>query len=67
MDWVSSSSSVTVAVLVCGGVAIYVPIQTYGHKLTERLAPEIRFLRRVVGLTLPDRVRCSTIQESLGI
>ena len=55
--------------------SIYRPILTYGHELwvmTERVrsrvqAAEMRFLRRAAGLTLMDRVRSSTIRESLNI
>ena len=55
--------------------SIYVPTLTYGHELwvmTERTrsrvqAAEMRFLRRVAGLTLLDRVRSSAIRESLEI
>ena len=52
--------------------SIYVPILTYGHELwvvTERTrsriqAAEMSFLRRVVGLSLRDRVRSSDIRRS---
>jgi exonuclease III len=55
--------------------SIYVPTLTYGHELwvmTERMrsrvqAAEMRFLRRVAGVRLLDRVRSSAIRESLGI
>ncbi|KAF7654265.1 hypothetical protein LDENG_00072170, partial [Lucifuga dentata] len=55
--------------------SIYVPILTYGHELwvmTERTrsqiqAAEMRFLCRVSGLTLRDRVRSLDIQEGLGV
>ncbi|KAF7652554.1 hypothetical protein LDENG_00095270 [Lucifuga dentata] len=55
--------------------SIYVPILTYGHELwvvTEKTrswiqAAEMRFLRRVSGLTLRDRVRSSDIREGLGV
>ncbi|KAF7648618.1 hypothetical protein LDENG_00154150 [Lucifuga dentata] len=55
--------------------SVYVPILICGHKLwvvTERIRSqiqvvEIRFLHRVPGLTLRDRVRNSDIQEGLGV
>ncbi|KAF7640778.1 hypothetical protein LDENG_00014950, partial [Lucifuga dentata] len=55
--------------------SIYVPILTYGHELwvmTKRTrsriqATKMKFLRRVSGLTLRDRVRSSDIQEGLGV
>ncbi|KAF7642406.1 hypothetical protein LDENG_00258420 [Lucifuga dentata] len=55
--------------------SIYVPILTYGHELwvtTKRTrsriqAAEMRFLCRVSGLTLRDRVRSSDIQEGLRV
>ncbi|XP_048870381.1 uncharacterized protein LOC125742436 [Brienomyrus brachyistius] len=54
---------------------IFVPTLTYGHQLwvmTERMglwlqAAKMRFLRRVSGLSLRDRVRCSDIRESLRV
>ena len=53
--------------------AVYRPILIYGHEqwvMTERIrsrvrAAEMRFLRRAAGLTLRDRIRSSTIRESL--
>ncbi|KAF7656129.1 hypothetical protein LDENG_00046000, partial [Lucifuga dentata] len=55
--------------------SIYVPILTYGHELwvmTKRTrsriqAAEMRFLCRVSGITLRDRVRSSDIREGLGV
>ncbi|KAF7652090.1 hypothetical protein LDENG_00101950 [Lucifuga dentata] len=55
--------------------SIYVPILTYGHELwvvTERTrlqiqVAEMRFLRRVSGLTLRNRVRSSEIWEGLRV
>ena len=55
--------------------SVYVPILTYGHEswvMTERVrsrvqAAEMRFLRGVEGVTLLDRVRSTTIRESLQI
>ncbi|KAF7644066.1 hypothetical protein LDENG_00228770, partial [Lucifuga dentata] len=55
--------------------SIYVLILTYGYELwvvTKRTrswiqAEEMRFLRRVSGLTLRDRVRSSDIQEGLRV
>ena len=53
--------------------AVYCPVLIYGHEqwvMTERIrsrirAAEMRFLRRVAGLTLPDKIRSSTMRESL--
>ena len=53
--------------------AVYRPALIYGHEqwvMTERIrsrirAAEMRFLRRAAGLTLRDRIRSSTIRESL--
>ena len=53
--------------------AVYRPTLIYGHEqwvMTERIrsrirAAEIRFLRRAAGLTLRDRIRSSSIRESL--
>jgi len=55
--------------------SIYVPTLTYGHKLwvvTEGMrsriqAAEMSFLRRVVGLSLRDRVRSSDIRRELRV
>ena len=55
--------------------SIFVPILTYGHEswvMTERVrsqvqAAEMKFLRRVHGVTLLDQVRSSTIRKSLDI
>ncbi|KAK3538079.1 hypothetical protein QTP70_028636 [Hemibagrus guttatus] len=55
--------------------SIYVPTLTYGHELwvmTERVrsriqAAEMRFLCRVVGRSLRDRVRSSVTREELGV
>ncbi|KAK3523202.1 hypothetical protein QTP86_021761 [Hemibagrus guttatus] len=55
--------------------SIYVPTLTYGHALwvmTERVRSRIQvavmsFLRRVVGLSLIDRVRSSVTREELGV
>ena len=54
---------------------IFVPTFTYGHRLwvvTERTrlrveVAGISFLRRVVGLSLRDRVRSSAIREERGV
>ena len=53
--------------------AVYRPALIYGHEqwvMTERIrsrirAAEMRFLRRAAGLTLQNRIRSSTIRESL--
>ena len=55
--------------------SIFVPILTYGHEswvMTERMrsqvqASEMRFLRRIEGVSLLDKVRNSEIQNSLGV
>ena len=55
--------------------AVFVPILTYGHESwvkTERMrsqvqASEIRFLRRIEGVTLCNKVRSSEIRKSLNI
>jgi len=55
--------------------SIFVPTLTYGHELwvvNERTrsriqATEMRFLRRIAGFTLRDRVRSSTIREKLNV
>ena len=55
--------------------SIFVPTLTYGHEgwvLTERTrsriqAAEIRFLGRVAGFSLRDKVRSSVIREGLGV
>jgi len=54
---------------------VFVPILTYGHKfwvMTERIrsqvqASEIRFLRRIEGVTLFNKVCSSEIRKSLKI
>ena len=54
---------------------IFIPILTYGHEswiLTERVrsqvqAAEMRFLRKIEGVTLLDKVRNSNIRKSLNI
>jgi exonuclease III len=55
--------------------SIFIPTLTYGHELwvvTERTrsriqAAEMRFLRRIAGLTLRHRVRSSAIREKLNV
>ena len=55
--------------------AVFVPIHTYGHEswvTTERMrsqvqASEMRFLRRIEGLTLINKVRSSEIRKTLNI
>ena len=55
--------------------ADFVPILTYGHEscvMTERMrsqmqASEMRFLRRIEGVTLFNKVRSSEIRKSLNI
>ena len=55
--------------------AVFVPILTYGHEswvMTERMrsqvqASEMRFLRRIEGVTLFNKVRRSEIRKSLNI
>ena len=55
--------------------AVFVPILTYGHEswvMTERMrsqvqASEMRFLRRIEGLTLCNKMRSSEIRISLNI
>ncbi|CAF3333272.1 unnamed protein product [Rotaria sp. Silwood2] len=55
--------------------SVYRPTLIYGHEqwvLTEKLrsriqSAEMRFLRRVAGLTLRDKIRSSDIRESLQI
>ena len=55
--------------------AVFVPILTYGHEywvMTERMrsqmqASEMRFLRRIEGVTLFNKVRSSEIRKSLNI
>ena len=55
--------------------AIFVPILTYGHEswvMTERMrsqvqASEMRFLRRIEGVTLFNKIRSSEIRKSLNI
>ena len=54
---------------------VFVPTLTYGHKssvMTERVrsqaqASKIRFLRRIEGVTLYNKVRSSEIRKSLNI
>ena len=55
--------------------AVFVPILTYGHEswvMTKRVrsqvqASEMRFLRRIEGVTLFNKVRSSEIRKSLNI
>ena len=55
--------------------AIIVPILAYGHeswKMTERVwsqmqASEIKFLRKIKGFTMFDKVRNATVRESFDI
>ena len=55
--------------------AVFVPIFIYGHEswvMTERMrsqvqASEMRFLRRIEGVTLLNKVRSSEIRKSLNI
>ena len=55
--------------------AVFVPILTYGYEswvMTERMrsqvrASEMRFLRRIEGVTLFNKVRSSEIRKSLNI
>ena len=55
--------------------AIFVPTLIYGHEtwvMTESIrsrvqAAEMRFLRRVAGISLRDRVRSSVTRERLGV
>ena len=55
--------------------AVFVPILTYGHEswvMTERMrsqvqASEMRFLRRIEGVALFNKVRSSEIRKSLNI
>ena len=55
--------------------AVFVPILTYGHEswvMTERMrsqvqASEMRFLRRIEGVTLFNKVRSSEIRKSFNI
>ena len=55
--------------------AVFVPILTYGHEswvMTERMrsqvqASEMRFLRRIEGVTQFNKVRSSEIRKSLNI
>jgi len=54
---------------------VFIPILTYGHEswvMTERIclqvqASEMRFLQRIEGVTLFDKVRSSEIRKSLNI
>ena len=51
--------------------AVFVPILTYGHEswvMIERMrsqASEMRFIRRIEGVTLFNKVRSSEIRKSL--
>ena len=55
--------------------AVFVPILTYGHEswvMTEKMrsqvqASEMRFLRKIEGVTLFNKVRSSEIRKSLSI
>ena len=55
--------------------SVYDPVLTYGHecwimneKVRSRVqAAELRFLRRISGLTLLDKVKSADIRESLNI
>ena len=55
--------------------AVFVPLLTYGHESwvkTERMrsqvqASEMRFLQRIEGVTLTNKVRSSEIRKSLNI
>ena len=55
--------------------SIFVPILTYGHEswaMTERMrsrvqASEMRFLRRIEGVTLLDKVSNTNVHKSLGV
>ena len=55
--------------------AVFVPILTYDHEswvMTERMrsqvqASEMKFLRRIEGVTLFNKVRSSEIRKSLNI
>ena len=55
--------------------SIFIHTVTYGHEgcvMTERTrsqiqAAEMRFLRRVAGVSLRDRVRSTVIREGLGV
>ena len=55
--------------------AVFVPILTYGHEswvMTKRMrsqvqASEMRFLRKIEGVTLFNKVRSSEIRKSLNI
>ena len=55
--------------------AVFVPILTYGHEswvMSERMrsqvqASEMRFLRRIEGVTLFNKVRSSEIRKSVNI
>ena len=55
--------------------AVFVPILTYGNEswvMTEKMrsqvqASEMRFLRRIEGVTLFNKVRSSEVQKSLNI
>ena len=55
--------------------AVFVPIFTYGHEswvMTKRVrsqvrASEMKFLRRIEGVTLFNKVRSSEIRKSLNV
>ena len=55
--------------------SIFIPILTYGHEswiMTERVrsqvqASEMRFLRRIQGVTMFDKVRSLEIRKSLQV
>jgi hypothetical protein len=55
--------------------SIFVPTLTYGHELwvmtrktrSRIQAAEMRFLRRIAGLTLRDRVRSSEIRKNINV
>ena len=55
--------------------AVFVPILTYGHEslvMTKRMrsqvqASEMRFLRKIEGVALFNKVRSSEIRKSLNI
>ena len=55
-------------------IAVFVPILTYGHEswvITERVrskvqASEMRFLRKIKGVTLFNRMRSSEVRKSLN-
>ena len=55
--------------------SIFVPIFTYGHEslvMTERMrsqmqASEMRFLRKIKGVTMLDKLRNTAVRESFNI